>query len=254
MDLRLKFNEDAANYDKYRPVYVTGLFDDILAYSGVDNSCKALEIGIGTGQATLPFLKTGCMVTAVELGEKLAEFSRRKFASYRNLQVINVDFETFDGGNDPYDLVFSATAFHWIPQEIGYPKVYGLLKRRGTVALFWNHPSRPDDSLHREIGRIYKKHKPSDEIPAGFDEKSCQKRIDILLEYGFTDAVYKIYHQTRPLTAEAYISLLNTYSDHRALPNATKIGLERDIADAINDFGGVLDIYDTMDLYLARKP
>ena len=40
----------------------------------------------------------------------------------------------------------------------------------------------------------------------------------------------------------------------RALPEAARRGLEGEIADAIRRFGGTLNIYDTMDLYLARKP
>ena len=30
MDLRLKFNEDEANYDKWRPSYVPELFEEII--------------------------------------------------------------------------------------------------------------------------------------------------------------------------------------------------------------------------------
>ena len=41
-----------------------------------------------------------------------------------------------------YDLVYSASAFHWIPEEIGYPKVYGMLKPGGAFARFANHPNR----------------------------------------------------------------------------------------------------------------
>jgi 16S rRNA A1518/A1519 N6-dimethyltransferase RsmA/KsgA/DIM1 with predicted DNA glycosylase/AP lyase activity len=33
-----------------------------------------MEVGIDTGQATVPFLETGCEVTAIELGRDLAEF------------------------------------------------------------------------------------------------------------------------------------------------------------------------------------
>lgn len=55
----------------------------------------ALEIGIGTGQASLPFLQTKCKLAAIELGEKLAEFSRRKFASFSNFEVVNIDIESF---------------------------------------------------------------------------------------------------------------------------------------------------------------
>jgi 16S rRNA A1518/A1519 N6-dimethyltransferase RsmA/KsgA/DIM1 with predicted DNA glycosylase/AP lyase activity len=123
---RTAFNEVVLTYDKTRPTYVKELFDDVIQFSGLDSGKKALEIGIGTGQATLPFLKTGCKITAIEIGEDLAEFSREKFAEFNNFNVINKDFESVTVGDSTYDLCYSASAFHWIPQKIGYPKALGI--------------------------------------------------------------------------------------------------------------------------------
>ena len=57
MDLRLTFNEAPEEYDRLRPEYPDKLSVDVLQYSALDKTKEALEIGIGTGQATLPFLK-----------------------------------------------------------------------------------------------------------------------------------------------------------------------------------------------------
>lgn len=57
MDLRYTFDEDEVNYDKYRPSYPTELIWDIIRYANLTSSDKILEIGTGTGQATLPFLE-----------------------------------------------------------------------------------------------------------------------------------------------------------------------------------------------------
>lgn len=92
MDPRFKFNEDEENYDKHRPTYVKELYQDIINYSGICKDSVVLEIGIGTGQATLPFLETGCNITAVELGDKLVAYSRKKFSNYHNIEIINADF------------------------------------------------------------------------------------------------------------------------------------------------------------------
>lgn len=256
MDLRLKFNEDAENYDKWRPDYVPELFDEIISYSGMDETKKALEIGIGTGQATLPFLQTKCKVTAIELGEKLAEYSRRKFASFNNLEVINTGFESFCGDSNTFDLIYSATAFHWIPEEAGYVKVFQLLKSGGVLALFWNHPfvCRTDNLLHMEIQKVYSKFTQCDKKPIEFVKRDCKKIENTIKNYGFKNCYSKLFFQTRTFTADGYISLLNTYSDHRAMPMKARTALENGIADAINSFGGILHVYDTMDLYLAQKP
>ena len=256
MDLRFTFNEDVINYDRMRPTYGQKIFDDIINYSELNNLKSALEVGIGTGQATLPILKTGCKVTAVELGKNMAEYVKQKFLEFGNFEVFNLDFERFSAEDDTYDIIYSATAFHWIPEEIGFTKAYRLLKPNGTIALFWNHPfvNRQDEALHNEIRRIYEKYRPNGQAPVEFDESMCSKYADILNEYGFKNIETRIYRQTRGLSADEYISLLNTYSDHRTLDIDIKNGLENEIKKAINKLGGELVIYDTIDLYLARKP
>lgn len=257
MDLRFKFNEDALNYDRWRPTYGTEIFNDIINYSELNNLKNALEIGIGTGQATLPILKTGCKITAVEIGESLSEYVRQKFLEFNNFEVKNIAFESFIAENNQYDIIYSATAFHWIPQDLGYTKAYSLLKSGGTIALFWNHPfvNRTDDLLHVEIQKIYNKYRPAGEPPVEFSESMCQKKIDSLKQqYGFIDIVSKLYHNTRVFKAQEYIALLNTYSDHRALKSDVKDKFENEILQAIVKFGGKLSVYDTIDLYLARKP
>lgn len=256
MELKLKFNEDAANYDRWRPTYVPQLFNNILKYSDLSENKRTLEIGIGTGQATLPILKTNCHVTAIEIGDRLATYAKRKFTAYKNIEIKTIAFEDYACKDNSFDLVYSATAFHWIPQRIGYPKVYQLLKSGGVLALFWNHPfvARNDDPLHMKIQRIYDKYRPSNQKPLEFDKEKCLERANIIEQYGFIDIDWNLYNRTRTFDAKSYVSLLNTYSDHRAMPEKEKLPFEDEIMETINCFGGKLNIYDTMDLYLAKKP
>jgi ubiquinone/menaquinone biosynthesis C-methylase UbiE len=255
MNLRLKFNEDALNYDKFRPTYAADLFRDVISFSGITQNSDVLEIGIGTGQATLPFLQTGCNLTAIELGNQLTEYSRNKFTAYEKIKILNADFTEYNEDENTYDLIYSATAFHWIPQETGFPKIMRLLKNNATIALFWNHPfvNRHDDEIHVAVQKIYDKYRPSDKPKAEFSERDCQKYSKLLEQYGFTNITSKLYKQTRQLNADEYISLLNTYSDHRALDQNIKESFETEIKKAINASNGIIKIYDTMDLYLAKK-
>lgn len=162
MDLRTTFNEDEYNYDKARPDYPDELFEDIFSYIDLSENSNVLEIGIGTGQATLPFLNNGCNVTAVELGDKLAKYCQNKFSEFSNFKIINSDFITADLPENSFDLIYSATAFHWIPKDGGYAKIKSLLKPDGTVALFWNHPfvSNTSDETNLASMSVYKKYRP----------------------------------------------------------------------------------------------
>ena len=257
MDLRLLFNEDVLNYDKMRPTYVKALFDDIISFSSLDSNKAALEIGIGTGQATLPFLNTGCRVTAVELGKELADFSKAKFSEFTNFEIINGAFESVELEENFFDLIYAATAFHWIEQESGYTKAYRLLKSGGTLALFWNHPAPPDDELNAAMQKVYDKYKPASQDSSRvhkYSEENCLEIVSRTEQYGFVDVNYKIYCQTRAFDADSYIALLNTYSDHRAMPRDKWALFEKELREAISKCGGQVYIHDTMDLYLAKKP
>lgn len=255
MDKRVTFNEDVKNYEKWRPTYCQELFDDITQYAQLTKDKKAMEVGIGTGQATEPFLMTGCDVTAIELGKNLAEYSKEKFKEYKNFSVHNTSFEDFQCNDNSIDILYSATAFHWIPEDIAYPKVLRILKNGGTLALFWNKPfiQREDDVLHQRIKNIYEKYRPSNTKFIENDIERYNKISKTIQSYGFRDMEVKLYHNTRVLNSSDYISLLNTYSDHRSMQEATKQLLYSEIEKAILENGDILNVYDTIDLYLARK-
>ncbi len=254
MDLRTTFNEGEYNYDKARPDYPGELFGNIFRYIDLSENSNVIEIGIGTGQATLPFLNKGCNVTAVELGDRLAKYCQQKFSEFRNFKIINSDFIKADLPENSFDLIYSATAFHWIPKDRGYAKIKSLLKPDGAVALFWNHPfvSNTSDETNLASMSVYKKYRPDDKTPSEFDLSKCQKQISELKQYGFKNIKSKIYKRTRKLTSEEYISLIKTYSDHNALPEKLRKVFEHDMKQVIDSVGGIINIYDTLDLYLVE--
>jgi ubiquinone/menaquinone biosynthesis C-methylase UbiE len=259
MDEKYLFDKAVLNYEKRRPNYGTELFKDVIKYAEISMDKSLLEVGCGTGQATEHFLKTNCKVTAVELGENLASYTKEKFKNYDNLNIIRSPFEDYDCEDNKFDMLYSATAFHWIPDEIGYKKAYRIIKSGGTIALFWNRPFLNDKNnpLHQKIQSIYRKLLPhwSYRAARNEDKESAYSRIKNNIEQnGFTDIEFKLYHNTRKMTGVEYIELLSTYSDHIALENSIQSILFNDIRTAIEEFGNEIIINDTVDLYLAKKP
>ena len=254
MERRRVFDEDAALYDRCRPRYVPELFQDVLAASGLNQAGRVLEIGIGTGQATLPFLQTGCRLTAVELGERLATFCRRRFSGYKNLEVVTGDFLDFES-QQPFDLIYSATAFHWIPEAQGLEKAFRLLREGGTLALFWNHPHPfyNDPTVAAAAQEVYRRHLPGRGEPKIYGREDGAARAQSIRRGGFSDVETRWYTGWRVLDASAYIALLNTYSDHRSLPAPVRCALERELIEIIDAAGGRVEIQDTIDLHLAHK-
>ena len=143
-DNRKHFDDIVVNYDKVRWDYPAELFADAIQYSGQGEGKKAIEIGAGTGKATSPFLDEGYAVTAVEMGANMTDFLRDKFKGYKRFNVITSTFEDAHLEDESYDLIYAASAFHWIDAHVGCPKVLRLLKSGGAFVLFRNNAVRSD--------------------------------------------------------------------------------------------------------------
>jgi len=254
---KINFNDAATEYDRLRPTYVPELYADITAYSGINANSHALEIGIGTGQATRPILETGCKLIAIELGNNLAQIAQQNFAEYKTFEVKNMAFEDYECLSDTFDVVYSASAFHWIPEEFGYPRVFQLLKSGGTFARFAVNPykDKSNEPLHLAMQEVYTKYMPDTKPSPEYSIEMARDRANIAAKYGFVDIEYKIYHGIRTFNAEDYASLISTMSPQRALGEERMASLINELKEVINSHGnGVINIYDTFDLALARKP
>jgi hypothetical protein len=153
-------------------------------------------------------------------------------------------------------LVFAATAFHWVPEEIGYPKVYDMLKSGGVFARFANHPYKDKgrEALHQDIQKIYAVYMPGSKLSNEFSEEQAQSIAEIAAKYGFINNSWRLYKRTRSFSAQEYIQLLGTYSNHIAIEEHTRNRFFSEIETAINDHGGEITLYDTIDLELSQKP
>jgi 16S rRNA A1518/A1519 N6-dimethyltransferase RsmA/KsgA/DIM1 with predicted DNA glycosylase/AP lyase activity len=80
--LRATFDGAALLYDEVRPGYPEELFDDVVSLSGIPAGGRILEVGCGTGQATVPFARRGYRILCVELGENLAAVARKNLTGY----------------------------------------------------------------------------------------------------------------------------------------------------------------------------
>ena len=258
--LEWTFDTVASYYEKLRPGYVDELYQTIFEYIPIDENSRVVEVGSGGGQATAPMLKTWCSLTAVEYGTQFSERLKEKYRAYPKFSVVTDKFENVEFPNGAFDLVYAASAFHWIPEEIGYKKVFTMLKSGGAFARFANHPyrDRGNPELSTEIDAIYdeyyytyynKMRQPLTE----YTQTQAKERALTAEKYGFSDIRYKMFYRERRFTAKEYVALLGTYSDHIAIEEKIRMEFFSKIAEAINGNGGVITLYDTIDLQLARK-
>ncbi|MCL2633444.1 MAG: methyltransferase domain-containing protein [Oscillospiraceae bacterium] len=267
---RNHFDEIAVSYDKYRWDYPAELFADVIQYTGAGKNKRAIEIGAGTGKATTPFLDAGYAVTAVEMGTNMTEFLLNKFNGYRNFDVITSTFEDVSLENDNYDLIYAASAFHWVDAETGCPKVLRLLKSGGVFVLFRNNVYRQKGNIIADaIDEVYEKYyynhyprydRPVDLCKMTYDDFLKPEeihrgfRFNSLEQFGFTDITMKLYNGLRIYKANEYIALMDTMSDHRAILNKDRAALYKGIKEVILRNGGQLDMKFIFQLYMGRKP
>lgn len=185
----------------------------------------------------------------------LAEFTREKFKEKPNVNVIHSSFEDWQSDKN-FDLAISATAFHFIqPQQLGYRKVFDLLRDRGSIAFFWTVHVPSFDNVFDQIRESYRTYAPQlDDSNAPSIEQIIDERSVLTTKDGlFEELTVKQYRWNDTYTADEYVSLLNTNSRHRILPDDVRVQLFENIKNAIEKNGGTLIKPQAVALFLARK-
>jgi SAM-dependent methyltransferase len=248
------FDSVADLYDQYRPGYPSELIESILELTGLPRTGKIVEIGSGTGKATLPFAQRGYSILCLEPGEKMAEVAARNLKPFPGVQFENSRFEDWHEMASTFDLAFSAQAFHWVPKGIGYQKAARALKPHGHLALFWNMSSGLVGPLAVEIDRIYKEIAPELGSPFSANDESIQQHIREIEESGcFGPVAVRRHPWTKRYNTKEYLGLTNTHSDHLRLPEETRKRLFLSIGKAIDKYGGSAEKPYLTVLYVAEK-
>jgi len=259
--LRTTFDEAASLYDDVRPGYPGDLFDDVISLSGIPSGGRILEIGCGTGQATLPFARRGYRILCIELGENMAAVARRNLEGYPHAEVRTGAFEESSLQEGSFDLAISATAFHWLDPAIAYPKAAATLRDGGSLALFWNvhvH-SDPSEEFFEAAQRIYEHEAP--EIVRPEDYKGLprphevpDRTEEIQNTSLFGSVTTRHYRWDIAYDSSTYLRVLSTYSGHRSLDDDTRKRLFRGLADLIdNRFDGRIVKGYLTTLYVAKR-
>lgn len=255
--LRETFTEDAELYDRARPGYPSELFDDLADLAGARAGSRVLEIGCGTGQATVPLAERGCQIVAVELGTAMAVVARRNLARFPLVAVENSAFEDWPLPRQPFDVVVSATAFHWIDPAVRVEKAADALRVEGVLAtISTHHVAGGSQDFFREAQDCYERFDPSTppglrlrasaEIPADTAELEGTAR--------FGPAVFRRYEWELSYSTARYLDVLRTYSGHRALENGARADLLGCIGSLIDErHGGRISKRYLTELRVARR-
>ncbi|HSH79082.1 MAG TPA: class I SAM-dependent methyltransferase [Herpetosiphonaceae bacterium] len=240
--LRTTFDEVALLYDQARPGYPEQVFDDVISLSNIPPRGRILEIGCGTGKATVPFAQRGYRIRCVELGENLAAVARHNLAAFADVDIYIGAFETWPAEHEAFDLVVAATAWHWVDPAVGFPKAAQVLKPRGTLAIFGSQHVKIDGDrgFFDAVQEVYRREAP--ELPTDFrlpNPEEIEDSAKTIAASGFFEVVAaRRYVGSLTYDAASYIRVLETYSDHRSLPPQQRERLYRGLVQMIDTQAG----------------
>jgi SAM-dependent methyltransferase len=252
---RRSFEHTAAEYDHYRPSYPEELFEDIRSYADLAPDDRILEVGAGTGRATVHLAKWGNPLLALDPAPAMADVARSHLASFANVEVQTARFE--DGvESSAFGLVAVAQAFHWLDPDTRVRRIADALYAHGTAAIIGNVQVTPEHNLpfFVRVQDVYNRHAPE------LAHKGEFRRPDDLPPHPLEDSNLFTdlqtfghpWHWTLP--SQLYIGLLSTHSPHAALNESVRKALTEDIAALIDaEFDGHVSEYYVAMAGVARR-
>ncbi len=255
------FGGDPAAYDRGRPAYPARVFE-ALEEAGLGPGARILDVGAGTGLATLELARRGASsIVAIEPDGRMAERLRAKAAAAgAAIEVVEAGFEEYEPPAGAFDLVTAATSFHWVDEAAGLAKARRGLRAGGAIALWWHvfgDPER-DDPFHeatREHLAARGRSPSAGAQGAPVHALAVEKRTGALRDAGFVEVRHELMRGSVSFTPAELRDLYSTFSNTAHLSPAERDQLLDYVEDtAAKDFGGAVTRPLVTSLYVARSP
>jgi SAM-dependent methyltransferase len=255
---RTVFGVAAEAYDAGRPGYHPALVGQVLDYAGPAER-TAVEVGAGTGKATVLFAEAGVAVTCLEPDARMADVLRRNTAAYPAVGIEVSSFEDWQPGDRRFGMLLAATSWHWVDRSRGWDLVEGALTPDGVVAFFWNPQGVLDPELHAELASVDARHGVADSPhshpasaygPAAGDWSEAHWPATD--RHRFRDVREVRLREEVRYDTERYLMFLDSVSTYRLLPDDRRDRALADTADLLNRRGGGISMLHVTDLFLGR--
>jgi SAM-dependent methyltransferase len=259
-DPALSFGSVAGLYDSVRPDYPERLIDTVLGYGGLSAGARALEIGAGTGQATAQFAWRGLQIHALDPSREMVDLLLEKFdGTGLDVTASATAFESAELEPSSFDLVYCATAWHWLEPNRRWEIIADVIRPAGTLAVFYHVPLWRETDLRPQLDELYEQSgAPLEQMgPMLSHIPSLQAFASDWLADApnpelFTDTRALGFNWSVDLAGAEYVELLGTYGDHIALGAQTRELLFDGIVELIDRSGGSIELNYSTVLLLAR--
>lgn len=226
----LSFGSASEQYDRFRPSPPGALVDDLVALRPAD----VLDVGCGTGKVAVDLVSRGMRVLGVEIDERMADVARG-----HGVPVEVADFESWEARGRTFDLITCADAWHWIDPVRGSEKASALLRRGGTLALFWTHYRLADDAAAL-FQLVYDQHAPQASTHTYQPHQTQGAPFEPIAAFGPIEV--RDYRWEVTVNAADWVGLVATFSDHRALTTQQLTAVQAALWKAIEELGGSVTV------------
>lgn len=252
---RFVFDRVAPLYDRYRPGYPEELVDRVLAYTQLPPGGRILEVGCGTGQASAAFASRGHRLICLEPSPHMAALAHANLGRFPRLEIVLETFENWPLQEQPFQLVISAQAFHWVDPDLRFSKAARALGSGGVLALFAHSLLPDDDSVREQLDRAYADCAPEmvARLPGSTPAQGRLLADDFSEAENFGQVVYESHPWSRELSTAAYVGMLQTQSDHCMLPEAQLEALLERVGRVIDESGGSRVVRYVTSLLMAQR-
>jgi SAM-dependent methyltransferase len=234
------FDGVVAAYDARRPGFPAAVFADIGRLTGIGPGSQVVEVGPGTGKATVGLAALGASVVGIEPGPALAAATADRCRSSGRVTVVNQRFEDWDAAGARFDAVVAANSWHWVDPVVRWTKAHALLRPRGWLVLVGHfvvaEPGVPE--VYAETADLHDRHAPGHPgwghppTPAAVTaaaDAAARSIVDLERALGrapeppsatasFDPPTVRWHRQAQHLDARGFVELLRTTSLYGGLP------------------------------------
>lgn len=247
------FESNALAYDRFRPGYPPETFAELPGGHDV----TIIEVGCGTGQATVDLARRAGRVVATEPGPTLATLARDRVAGLPNVEIFQAPFEQAPLEASCADAVFAGLSWHWVDSTLGPRRLVEILRDGGVAVFAWHRPAT-EPVGHERIDRVF--------------EQAIQRLAPQLTErrtplQGIAEAIEplrrtpeldyqgrRVVAWTRRLDADTARGLFATYSPYASLDPEVGDELLKTLHDAVAaEPGEAIDTAMRTDVHTFRR-
>lgn len=256
MEQAKSFDRIAELYGQVRRGYPAALFDDLAKLAGLGPDCRVLEVGCGTGQATVDLAARAHSVLALDPGGQLIAQARAQTTDIANIEYGVSRFEDFRPDEAGFDLLASAQAWHWVDPVVGFQKAGEALRPGGAFAMFGHVPMPLPEPYNSAFRNIFDQYWPGvwGAPPAQAAYLPSGPFADMITASGlFGPVTHRAYAWTWTMDPDLLGRYLRTDSSYHALAEDQRFALFDAMSHAVAKLGGVLQAPWETHMYVAQK-